>query len=342
MLARMSPVDPKRLKEIIAAIEKQYGKGGINLGDTTDKPPRIPFNSLEMNYATGGGVPVGRFSRFWGSPMAGKSLYCWQIISNAQKLGMDCVYYNIEKQYDPSFAEAHGVDTKKLLVVEGTIIEEIGTKLESLVGAAHVHVLDSISQAVSIDELTSNIEDWHRGLGPRAWGKVWRHVNERFDNKENTIIYCDQVRVNQMTGTEEPPGGKMLEHISSLTVQFKRGKWLFYNKDNVLDVTAPKVPPTLSGGTEADGLELQQKVVKSRVGRPFRQARSRLDLHTYKFDEMYELTKAAVWFGVAEKDESWYKLPGGAKVHGKPKLRAYLADHAELVEEIRKRAEASW
>ena len=117
---------------------------------------------------------------------------CWRIIQEAQAQGMTCAYYNIEKQYDRSLVERIGIDSKSLMIVEGTTIEETSAKMEALLGSVDLHVVDSCSNAVSIDELNADVADWQMGLAARVWGKVLRRINERISTN-NTVILVDLV-----------------------------------------------------------------------------------------------------------------------------------------------------
>lgn len=328
-------VDVALLDRAIDAIKAEYGNDSIHAGGESPPVSRISTGSPELDYATGGGIPVGRWSRFYGTYSSGKSLTCWNVIRNAQELGLKCAYYNIEKQFDEFFVASRGVDIDELLLVPGTIIEEVGTKCEALLSSVHLHVFDSCSQAISIDELACKPGDWRPGIGPRAWGKVFRRINERFDDVENTIILVDQVRKNWDTKADEPPGGKNMEHVSSMTLQFKRGKWLFYNKDGVLNETGAKTPDTLSKLTEADGQEVQVLIKKSRVGRPFRQARLHLDFKTMEFDTLFELAKAAKYFGIVADSSNGRYSYGDTKFVGMPALREGIAADRELQEVIK-------
>lgn len=335
-------VDSAGLQKTIDAIKATYGSDAVQNGTDFPPVPRISTGSLELDYATGGGIPIGRFSRFYGPYSSTKSLTCWNVVRNAQEMGMTVAYYNIEKQYDPVFTAGRGVDIENnFIIINGTIIEEIATKMEALMGSVHLHILDSCSAGVSTDELAAKPSDWRPGIGPRAWGKVWRRVGEVFDDRENTVILVDQIRKNWDTKADEPPGGKQMEHISSMTVHFKRGKHLYYDKDRVLDDTYPKksAEPTLSGGIEADGIEINAQVRKSRVCRPFRTARMQLDLNSMEFDRLHELEKASRYFGVVETSGSWYKLPNQKKpIHGRPALRQAIAADESLQEVIREAA----
>ena len=359
----MTPVDPNNIQALVAEVEKQYKEKLIHAGSESQRIPRIPFTSLELNIATGGGVPLGRISRHFGNYSSGKTLNCLNLIKNAQNLnliaeqyleseydvvkrrgedlltrfpnGLECAYYNVEKVWDKEHAKNVGVDTDRVFVVEGSKIEPMGTILEAALGSIHLHVIDSVSAAASVDELDSEIEDWHRAIKARVWSKVLDHWQEHIDHTDNAIVLIDQVRIDQMTGAQMAPGGEKLEHASSQTIHFKRGKWL-YDRGGVLKAEAPQKDDTIHGGAEADGYEVIASVRKSRVGRPFRKARLQIRLNPgpTRFDQEYELPKAASWFNIVEKNGSWFTLPSGEKVQGENGLLQALNEDVDLKKQV--------
>ena len=135
-------VRPQDYDEIVARINKKY-EGDIRRGNV------------------------------YGGYHSTKTLTALCVIREAQKLGLTCAYYNVEKQYDVEFARDNlGVDVDALTLVEGASIEEIGDKMEAMLQVCHLHVIDSCSIAVSEDELNADIRDWRPGITARAWGKV--------------------------------------------------------------------------------------------------------------------------------------------------------------------------
>lgn len=358
-------VDIDKLDEVIGIIEKEYGKSSIHKGSESLSVVSIPTGSLELDLATGGGIPIGMISRFYGAYGSGKTLNSLRIIKNAQNIhliaqefleydsdvikylgqnilerwpnGMEVAYYNIEKRFNKEFAKLQGVDTDRLHLIEQTEIEPVTTNLEALLNVVHVHVLDSVSAATSVDELAGNVEDWHRGLNARVWGKALNRINKQLDSTDNTVIFIDQVRIDQHYGNEYPPGGKKLEHAPSLTLHFKRGKKL-YRKDGELQDKAPKKPNTLSGQIEGDGVEIKVHVVKSSVGAPFRSARLVLDFATVDYDHVEELSKAAIHLEVVKANGNWYETPTGENLNGKKQVREFIKDNDEFKFLIKQKA----
>jgi RecA/RadA recombinase len=137
------PVRPEDYDAVVAQINRRY-EGDLKKGNEYEDPLRISTGSIELDAALTGGIPVGRWTRFYGGYHSTKTLTSLNVIREAQNMGMLCAYYNVEKQYDKRFArDKMGVNVDELTVVEGTTIEEIGEKMESLLGVIHLHVIDS-------------------------------------------------------------------------------------------------------------------------------------------------------------------------------------------------------
>lgn len=339
-------VDPARFDEVAAQIHKKYANI-IRSGDDYQHPPRISTRSLALDVAMGGGIPVGRISRFYGNYSSTKTLNSWNIIAEAQKMGMTCCYWNIEKAYDKKFVEYFaGVDTKALKIAEVSGIEEVGDALEALLSVAHLHVIDSCSAAVSDDEVNADINEWRPGIAARAWGKAMRRINKQFDQGENVIVMIDQVRVNFKTGSEDAAGGKILDHASSMSVKFKKHGWLYKNKEGWLDPKAKQTKSVMNDQTEPDGMEIKARVEKSRVGRPLIPATMRLDFETKQFDRTYELVEAAKAYEVVEnRGGGNYYYPAvpqkGKKqqrLYGEAALREFVEENKMLQKTIRNKA----
>jgi protein RecA len=331
------PVDQSQREKIVAKIKADFGDAAVRMASEMPPIKRIPTGSSSLDWATGGGIALGRWSHLYGGYMSCKSLTCWNIIREAQALGLTCAYYNIENQLDSTWVARHGVDIDKLVVLEGSTIENIGLQMESLVKVINVHVLDSLAAAVSVDELNTDTAEWRPGISARAWGKIFRRVNERFDNQDNAIIMVNQVRDTfGYGGGEAPPGGRMIEFMSSCSLYFRKQGWLF--RDDAGDLIADGSNVGVGGDTEPQGMEFAVKVNKSRICPPFRTARMRLDFETGQFDEIWTLAQAAVYFGVATKTSeksSYYKLPDGETVQGQAKLRNRMREDEELRKTVR-------
>ena len=348
-------VDISNLDRDIAIIKKRRGVDAIHYGDAFPPVEKIPFDSPALQRITSGGVPMGRMTRFWGGPSSAKTLVSYLVLKVAQEMEKKCAYHNAEKQYDPVLVKHLGVTPEDLLVLESTIIEDIIRECQLLLSSVHVHVIDSTSSAVPQDRLNKDPGDWDVGLDARVWIKGLDYLLTSMDKSDNSIIYISHASTNFTTKSEKALGGKEMEHESSMTLHFKRSKWLYYDDEGMLqteDKLKEKGILGIGGQKEADGQEIVVEVSKSRVCRALRKANMRLDLNTMQFDYTFELMQGAEYFdkygniahrthtpAIADsagvKKGGWRTLPDGSKVQGEPKLRQRISEDVALQQLIR-------
>ena len=99
----------KALESALAQIEKNYGKGAvIKLGANTTMPvDSIPTGSMGLDMALGiGGVPKGRIVELYGPESSGKTTVALHVIAEAQKLGGEVAFVDVEHALDPKYAAA--------------------------------------------------------------------------------------------------------------------------------------------------------------------------------------------------------------------------------------------
>lgn len=333
----------------MAASAKRFGDGRVRFGSDVPKIKRIPWDSLELNLITGGGAPMGRVIRPWGSKHSCKSLMTWNLIKNAQNYrsdefpeGLQCIYFNCEQQYDKIFTRDYmGVDVDKLVVEDGAIIEDLIVKCEMYLETAHILVIDSIGQCMSRQEFEIGPEKGQakipRGSRARAWGLFIRDIVERMDPQQNMLVAIDQVRVNQQHGHEIASGSDIWAHNSDLDLHHRKTSNLYRASDGGLTDTRPQKTNYATLGQEVvvDGFEIGIQVEKSRVCRPFGRSRSRLDFADMKWDKNYELKKVALYLGVVTISGSHYRVEGEkGTMHGQAAFDKRLNEDPELVMKI--------
>jgi RecA/RadA recombinase len=277
----------------------------------------------------------------------------YAVIAEAQKKGLLAAFYNIEKRYEESFAAARGVNTKNLTLVQGTTIEEIADKMEGLLGVVHLHVLDSCTMADSEDELAADVRDWRPGILARAWGKAFRRLNERFDQIDNTVILVNQMRQKRVGArtaewVEDAEGGRIFDHMASMSVLFKTGSWLWRTEDGgFVDSSSTKKlvdgkQATVDSQMSPQGREIKIRVEKSSVCRPFRTATLHYDLDTLQYDRIYEYVKAAKYYGVVQTHGAYYHYIDDndevTKLHGDKQLREFIEKSPALQQYIHETA----
>jgi recombination protein RecA len=325
-------VDHTLLEKALEQIKKNYGQESVRYATEHPEITRIPTGILQLDSIMGGGFPLGRWSHIFGGYSSGKSLISFYLIKNAQQMGYNCAYYDLENQFNKTWASSVGVNVNELLVLDGPIIEEVATKLEGLLGAVNLHIIDSVGMGVSQDELATNADEWRPGISSRAWGKLIRRANNYFDKNENMIVLVNQTReAFGKMGSENPTGGRAVEYASSMSLHFKRSSWLYKDAKGNLTPDGVKTD-SMYGDIKPSGIELQARVHKSRVNDPLDTTRFRLEFGTGgKFDENWGLIRSAIFNGIVKRAGAWYTLPDGSKVQGEGGLRAALENNPELV-----------
>ena len=321
-----APADrEKALETALAQIERAHGKGSVmRLGDEQRMPVDvIPTGSISLDVALGvGGLPRGRVVEIYGPESSGKSTLALHAVAHAQKAGGTAAFIDAEHALDPIYAEAIGVDLGDLLVSQPDTGEQALEIADTLIrsGAIDVVVIDSVAALVPKAEIEGEMGDSHVGLQARLMSQALRKLTGAISQSRTTAIFINQLRekVGVMFGSPETTtGGKALKFYASVRLDVRRIE-------------------TLKDGTEAVGNRTRVKVVKNKVGRPFRQA---------EFDILYGegisreggLIDMGVEHGFVRKSGAWYTYEGDQLGQGKENARKFLKDNPDLADEIEKK-----
>lgn len=108
-----------KLDALMRKTQKDHGGGSFRFASDTRAADvrRIPTGITALDFATGGGIPVGRMTMIYGKKSAGKTSLCAKIIANAQRLCRRC--------YGRVVTEAREVEVPRITVVPetGEIVE---------------------------------------------------------------------------------------------------------------------------------------------------------------------------------------------------------------------------
>lgn len=314
----------KALQTALAQIEKQFGKGAVmKLGQNSSlNVEAIPTGSLSLDIALGiGGVPRGRIVEIYGPESSGKTTVALHIVAEAQKMGGEAVFIDVEHALDPVYAQALGVDIDSLLVSQPDTGEQALEICETLVrsGAIDVVVVDSVAAMTTKAEIEGEMGDSFVGLQARLMSQALRKLTGAISKSNAVCIFINQLRekIGVMYGNPETtPGGRALKFYSSVRLDVRK-------KD-----------PIKEGG-EIIGNLTRVKVVKNKVAPPFREA---------EFDIMYgegisregEIIDLAVKLDIIKKSGSWYSYEGNRIGQGRDKVKQYLKENPDVREQIAK------
>ncbi len=325
-----SPVKPadtgeekqRALETALGQIEKQFGKGAVmKLGqNATMNVEAIPTGSLSLDIALGiGGVPRGRIIEVYGPESSGKTTVALHVVAQAQKLGGNAVFIDVEHALDPVYAKALGVDIDSLLVSQPDTGEQALEICEALVrsGAIDVAVVDSVAAMVTKAEIEGEMGDTHVGLQARLMSQALRKLTGAIGKSNAVVIFINQLREKigvSYGNPETTPGGRALKFYSSVRMDVRKVE-------------------AIKDGTDMVGSRTRVKVVKNKVAPPFK---------TAEFDILYgqgisrdgEVLDLAVKLDIIQKSGSWFSYNGERLGQGRDRVRDYLKENPELLEEI--------
>lgn len=315
----------KALDLALAQIDKQFGKGSVmRLGEKPKQNIRtISTGSIALDSALGvGGLPRGRIVEVYGPESSGKTTIALHAMANIQAEGGIAAMIDAEHALDPIYAEALGVNVDDLLVSQPDTGEQALEIADMLVrsGAVDLIVIDSVAALVPRAEIEGEMGDSHVGLQARLMSQALRKITGGLNNTGTSMIFINQLRekVGVMFGSPETTsGGKALKFYASVRLDIRRIE-------------------TLKDGGEAVGNRTRVKVVKNKVGSPFRQAEFDI-LYGHGISKEGSLIDMGVEHGIVKKSGAWYTYEGDQLGQGKEKVRLNLKENPDLALEIEKK-----
>ena len=310
------------LQLALAKIEKDFGKGAVmRLGETEiPKVEAISTGCLTLDVALGiGGIPKGRIIEIYGPESSGKTTVALHCVAEVQKIGGTAAYVDAEHALDPSYASKLGVNLDDLYISQPDSGEQALEIVETLVrsGAIDIIVVDSVAALTPQAELDGDMGDSHVGMQARLMSQALRKITAATSKSKCTIIFINQLRekIGVMYGNPETTtGGKALKFYASVRIEVRKA-------DAIKD------------GNDIIGNHVKAKVVKNKVGPPFKVA---------EFDIMYGtgisnmgcVLDLAIENGFIQKSGSWFSYNDEKIGQGRDKAMEFLKAHPEVFEEV--------
>jgi recombination protein RecA len=315
----------KALDMALGQIEKQFGKGSImRMGDKVSMGiESIPTGALSLDLALGiGGLPRGRVVEIYGPESSGKTTLATHVVAEAQRNGGTCAYIDAEHAMDPIYASAIGVNVDDLLISQPDTGEQALEIADMLIrsGAIDVLVIDSVAALTPRAEIEGEMGDSHVGLQARLMSQALRKITGNLSKSKTICIFINQLRekIGVIYGSPEvTPGGRALKFYSSVRIDIRRIE-------------------SIKDGTDIVGNRTRCKVVKNKVGSPFKQA---------EFDIMYgqgisregSLLDVGVDLGFVKKAGAWFTYEGEQLGQGRENVKNFLRENPQLMAEIDQR-----
>lgn len=318
----MKTTNDKTLDEVLANIEKQFGKGSVmKLGDNKHmEVETIPSGSIALDVALGiGGYPKGRIIEIYGPESSGKTTFALHAIAEVQKTGGRAAFIDAEHALDPVYAKNLGVNIDELLLSQPDTGEQALEICEALVRseAINIVVIDSVAALVPQAEIEGEMGDSHVGLQARLMSQALRKLSGTINKTNTIVIFINQLRekVGVMFGNPETtPGGRALKFYSTIRLDVRRAE-------------------QIKQGDSVVGNRTVIKVVKNKVAPPFKTANVDI-MYGEGVSKEGELIDLASDISVIDKSGAWYSYNGEKIGQGKENVKQLLKENTKLRDEI--------
>lgn len=320
----------KTLEEVMAQIEKQFGKGAImKLGSETHMQiETTPSGSLSLDIALGvGGYPKGRIIEIYGPESSGKTTFALEAIAECQKAGGRAAFIDAEHALDPVYSKNLGVNIDELLLSQPDTGEQALEIVDALVKSEAVNliVIDSVAALVPQAEIEGEMGDSHVGLQARLMSQALRKLSGTISKTKTTAIFINQLRekVGVMFGNPETTtGGRALKFYSTIRLDIRRGE-------------------TIKAGDQIIGNKTNVKVVKNKVAPPFKNITVDI-MYGTGISKEGELLDIGSEIDVVEKSGAWYAYNGEKIGQGKENAKLFLKENPEIKKEIEEKIRAHY
>ena len=319
----------RALDTAIAQIEKAYGTGAVmRLGQARDYDvASIPTGSMTLDMALGiGGVPRGRIVEIFGAESSGKTTVALHILAEAQKLGGEVAFIDVEHALDPVYAKALGVDIDRVLVSQPDSGEQALEIAEALVrsGAIDAIVIDSVAAMVTKAEIDGEMGDTHVGLLARLMSQAMRKLTAVISKSNCVAVFINQVRDKIGIAYGNPqttPGGRALKFYSSVRIEVRKSE-------------------AIKNGAEIIGNRTVCKVVKNKVSPPFRECTFDI-LYGKGISRIGEIVDLATDMNIIVKSGSWFSYNDMKIGQGRDNTKEYLLSNPDIAAEIEEKIRSS-
>jgi len=304
------------LKEIIKETGNEFASlasEGITAGDVTSfiDTGSYSFNAL-LSGSIYGGLPGNRITAIAGEAATGKTFFALGILKNYLDKDKDAgvVLFESENAVSKDMIEARGVDSKRVVVVPVSTVQEFRTQAIKILDKyleqdpkdrqPLMFVLDSLGMLSTTKEMTDTGEGKETRDMTRSQivKSTFRVLTLKLGQAGVPMLMTNHTYdvIGSMFPQKEMGGGSGLKYAASTII------YLGKRKEKI--------------GTEVVGNIIHCKIYKSRITKENAQIDVKL---TYKkgLDKYYGLLELGEEAGIFKKVSTRYEMPDGSKVFGK-------------------------
>lgn len=281
--------------DILKIAEKKYNLTIGPMNALVEGTKFITTGNIAIDYAMGGGIPLGRSVELYGPPSCGKTTTGLQVAAELQKViiaGGDpergifpddrIVYMDYEQTMDKVYASALGLDTdhESFLFTQPDTLED-GTNLSLdllKTGKVRLVLFDSLAAMTPSARAEAEIGKSLPAVQAKLMKDYGVVLNAILRHNNASVIFLNhETEVMAMGGRPGMPpptttsGGKATKYFASVRVQYRQIKQI---KGKMLDpITNEEIERPVS-------TDVQVKIMKNKVAPPFRQVSVRVRFGT--------------------------------------------------------------
>jgi len=279
---------------------------GLTMGTFSKDHTYFPSSMPSVNRALGNmqGIQGGSIVQLLAEPGHGKTTLALDFIAQAQKSGVrsitikmgkveqeiNAVFVDLERTFDPDYAQRIGVDLSKLAVYKPDFAEKALPTLEHLLEQGlQLVVFDSVPAMITKDEFEKDVDEPARMAGSANILSRWLiRLIGLVDNSDALFIFINQYRANlsPMARSEKKPfGPRALRYFCKIILELVRIK--SEDDRSTIQMTVSK------NKQAAEGMKVEYLMLK---GKGCSQA--------------HDIFYLAVEMGIVTKSGSWYEYKG--------------------------------
>ena len=311
-------------------VENLYKNGAIvNLEDNPRVTTKVKTDRPSLDFVTDGGLPLGRLILISGQESSGKSSLAIQLSQIiADNINRDILYLDTEHTTTTEYIrKLIGGSAKRFNHCMPETTEIMCDIIRRDIPKYGVMIIDSINNSASNERMQKEAGEYTMSNRARVLSEQLPILISLADQHNTTLIFLSQVRdnmnkANKYSPDTVVPGGRSLHHNSSVSIEMYPAMKKKEGKSDEMELYE-----TISGRM------IKIKVVKNKVGKPFRSVEIEFT-YGLGFTIESDVVSAAKRLGILEMAGSWVKYKGTTIVQGIDNLVPLLFDNKELLEEL--------